>query len=106
MKYFSEKSRPSYFLTHLDHSEHWTKNSQLTWAILSFPELNRLSSLYFQFSLNYQRLSFPLRFQRTQFTDFGTPILLQFRTASLLSLRGSIKQTESGKSRDAELDFR
>lgn len=68
--------------------------------------LKRLSSLYFQFSLNYQRLSFPLRFQRTHFTDFGTPILLQFRTASLLSLRGSIKQTESGKSRDAELDFR
>ncbi|KAL5242146.1 hypothetical protein ACI65C_009556 [Semiaphis heraclei] len=68
--------------------------------------LKRLSSLYFQFSLNYQRLSFPLRFQRTYFTDFGTPILLQFRTASLLSLRGSIKQTESGKSRDAELDFR
>ncbi|VVC32657.1 Hypothetical protein CINCED_3A003228 [Cinara cedri] len=68
--------------------------------------LKRLSSLYFQFSLNYQRLSFPLRFQRTQFTDFGTPVLLQFRTASLLSLRGSIKQTESGKSRDAELDFR
>uniref|UniRef100_A0A2S2QLT4 Vitellogenin-6 n=1 Tax=Sipha flava TaxID=143950 RepID=A0A2S2QLT4_9HEMI len=66
----------------------------------------KLSSLYFQFSLNYQRLSFPLRFQQTQFTDFGTPILLQFRTASLLSLRGSIKQTESGKSRDAELDFR
>lgn len=69
-------------------------------------DFRKLSSLYYQFSLNYQRLSFPLRFQRTQFTDFGTPILLQFRTASLLSLRGSIKQTENGNSRDAELDFR
>ncbi|XP_050428218.1 uncharacterized protein LOC126838118 [Adelges cooleyi] len=68
--------------------------------------MKRISSLYFQFSFNYQRLSFPIWFQRTQFTDFGTPILLQFRTASLLSLRGSIKQAESGKSRDAELDFR
>ncbi|XP_050534022.1 uncharacterized protein LOC126901548 isoform X2 [Daktulosphaira vitifoliae] len=71
-----------------------------------FNTMKRISSLYFQFSFNYQRLSFPLRFQRTMFTDYGTPVLLQFRTASLLSLRGSIKQAESGKSRDAELDFR
>ncbi|KAK7605209.1 hypothetical protein V9T40_007067 [Parthenolecanium corni] len=64
------------------------------------------SALYYEFSINYQRLRFPIRYETTKITEIGTPVTLQIRTSSVLSLRGSIKQIEKGFVRNADLDFR
>lgn len=68
--------------------------------------LEKVSALYYEFSVNYQRVRFPLRYEIVKLNDLGTPVTLQIRTASILSLRGSIKQAEKGTKRNAVLDFR
>lgn len=68
--------------------------------------VKRLSSIYFEFSVNYQRLKFPLMFMNSQPTDIGTPALVQVRSASLISARGTVSQDNEGRARNAELDLR
>lgn len=71
-----------------------------------FSAIKKASALYYEFSVNYQRLKFPLLYEASKITDLGTPVTLQIRTASMLSIRGSIQQVETGKNRNAELDLR
>lgn len=66
----------------------------------------RLSSLYFEFSVNYQRLTFPMALIKQQATDFGVTALSQVRTTSFVSARGRVSQDEDGAARNAELDLR
>lgn len=68
--------------------------------------VRHMSSLYMEFSINYQSLGFPLIISTTKATDLGTPALVKIRAASLMSARGSISQENEGKVRNAELDFR
>ncbi|BET01080.1 LPD_N [Nesidiocoris tenuis] len=69
-------------------------------------EIRRLSSLYFEFSINYQSLQFPLIIGYKSASDIGAPVLIQIRSASLISTRGSVSQENEGKARNAELDLR
>lgn len=71
-----------------------------------FSEIRRLSSLYFEFSINYQSLQFPLIIGYKSASDIGAPVLIQIRSASLISTRGSVSQENEGKARNAELDLR
>nr|WLW35462.1 vitellogenin-like protein 1 [Sogatella furcifera] len=66
----------------------------------------KLSSLYFEFSVNYQRLTFPLALLKHQPTDFGVTALSQVRFSSFMSARGRVCQDEEGAARNAELDLR
>ncbi|CAH0383714.1 unnamed protein product [Bemisia tabaci] len=66
----------------------------------------KASSLYFEFSVNYQRLRFPMRYTAVQLSDIGTSAVLQYTTASLTSARGYIRQDHEGSPRNAELDLR
>lgn len=68
--------------------------------------LKQLSSIYFEFSVNYQRIWVPLAMFNSQPTDFGTPALMQIRSSSLISARGSVRQDNEGSSRNTELDLR
>lgn len=68
--------------------------------------VKKLSSLYFEFSMNYQSLNFPVIISTSRPSDIGTPSLIQIRSASLISSRGSISQENEGKARNAEIDFR
>ncbi|KAK9511580.1 hypothetical protein O3M35_000210 [Rhynocoris fuscipes] len=68
--------------------------------------VKKLSSLYFEFSMNYQSLNFPMIITTSRPSDIGTPALIQFRSASLISTRGSISQENEGKARNAEIDLR
>lgn len=68
--------------------------------------VKRLSSIYFEFSVNYQTLKFPLMFINSQPTDIGTPALVQVRSGSLISARGTVSQDNEGRARNAELDLR
>lgn len=68
--------------------------------------VKKLSSLYFEFSINYQSLNFPVIISTSRPSDIGTPTLTQIRSASLISTRGSISQENEGKARNAEIDFR
>ncbi len=72
----------------------------------NFSDVIQATALYYEFSVNYQRLRFPIWYEVTRVTDLGIPVILQIRTSSLLSLRGRIKQTERGEARNADLDFR
>lgn len=73
---------------------------------ICFAEIKRLSGLYFEFSINYQSLNFPLVIAYKSPSDIGAPVLVQIRSASLISTRGSISQENEGKARNAELDLR
>lgn len=75
-------------------------------SLVFFAAIKENSALYYEFSINYQRLRFPIRYETTKITELGTPVTLQIRTSSVLSLRGSIKQIEKGFVRNADLDFR
>ncbi|XP_046669753.1 LOW QUALITY PROTEIN: vitellogenin-4 [Homalodisca vitripennis] len=68
--------------------------------------VRKLSSVYFEFSVNYQRLMFPLFLMRNQPTDLGVPSLIQTRSGSLISARGSVSQDDEGRARNTELDLR
>lgn len=75
-------------------------------TVIMFSVVRRLSSVYFDFSVNYQRLMFPLLLSRSQPTDLGMPLLIQIRSNSLISARGKVKQDLEGRARNTELDFR
>ncbi|XP_075227953.1 uncharacterized protein LOC142328230 [Lycorma delicatula] len=66
----------------------------------------KLSSLYFEFSVNYQRLTFPLALIRQQANDFGITTLSQVRSSLFVSARGRVSQDDEGAARNAELDLR
>uniref|UniRef100_A0A146LZW6 Vitellogenin-6 n=2 Tax=Lygus hesperus TaxID=30085 RepID=A0A146LZW6_LYGHE len=83
-------------------AQYLDNNNFTHWAL----EIKRLSSLYFEFSVNYQSLQFPLIIAHQSPSDFGAPVLVQIRSASLISTRGSISQENEGKARNAELDLR
>ncbi|CAH1401941.1 unnamed protein product [Nezara viridula] len=68
--------------------------------------VRHVSSLYIEFSLNYQSLAFPSVISYSEPTDLGIPSLIKMRSASLISTRGSINQENEGKARNAELDLR
>ncbi|XP_054270572.1 uncharacterized protein LOC128991582 [Macrosteles quadrilineatus] len=68
--------------------------------------VRKLSSVYFEFSVNYQRLMFPLFLTQSLPTDIGTPSLIQIRSGTLVSARGSVSQDDEGRARNAELDLR
>lgn len=55
-------------------------------------DIQKVSRVYLEFSVNYQSLQYPQRILTTQPTDIGTPALLTVTTSALLSARGSIQQ--------------
>ncbi|KAL1131747.1 hypothetical protein AAG570_011360 [Ranatra chinensis] len=68
--------------------------------------VKRLSSKYFEFSVNFQSLNFPSLLSIWRPTDLGTPVLVQIKSTDLISARGSINQENGGYTRNAELDLR
>ncbi|XP_014239788.1 uncharacterized protein LOC106661112 isoform X2 [Cimex lectularius] len=83
-------------------SRHLNKTTFTSWTETT----KKLSSLYFEFSINYQNLNFPTIITKTIASDMGTPALMQIRSASLMSARGSVSQENEGRARNAEIDLR